>query len=138
MNLFVPYEIAKSLKDKGFDVPCFAKYFEMDKNSDVKELVSNNPNHLYNFNEMLMDENDPNSNIMISAPIYDSVIDWFQSKNIFIETQLDQTSGVKFSYEITSIIDNEFKRSTNIESWSLYYDKHKALDQAIIESINLI
>lgn len=136
--IFIQYNAAKGLKDKGFDIPCFAKYFEMDVNKDEKTLISNNPEKLWDFNHMYMDPKDLNTNIMISAPIYDDVIMWFQDRNVFIETQLDQTNGVKFAYEITSFDGEFFKRETNVKEWSLYYDRLEALDAAFMEALQLI
>ena len=64
-HLFIPYELALKLKEKGFDEPCFTKY--LDEN---KKLAHN---YLYYL--------DHNAIGQINAPLYQQVIDWFRDKH---------------------------------------------------------
>ena len=61
---FVPYEIAKQLKEKGFTEPCFGIY---DKNGYLYTKGS-----IYSY---LDDETN------IIAPLWQQVIDWFRDKH---------------------------------------------------------
>lgn len=72
-HLFVPYELALILKEKGFDEPCLGRY--RDKKFQLYSVIKE---HCYN--------SDPISNKDISAPLYQQVIDWFYNKHrIFVE-----------------------------------------------------
>lgn len=64
-HLFVPYDVALKLKEKGFDEPCFGTYYsngELDwlkyKDCQVKEPKS-----------------------FCSAPLYQQVFAWFREKH---------------------------------------------------------
>ena len=65
-QLFIPYEIAKLLKQKGFEWNCFG-YWIKSKNSNKAQLTIGD-----NFNEEEID-----------APLYQQVVDWFREKHSF-------------------------------------------------------
>lgn len=68
-KLFVSYEIAKQLKDKGFDnVPCLAVY------NFKKEIELDSRETQYYAQKGHKDG--------ILAPLYQQVIDWLDTKNI--------------------------------------------------------
>ena len=72
-DLFVPFKIAKRLKDIGFDEPCFMVF----RHGELKEPALN---EWFNHNSRIGNT--------ISAPLYSQVIDWFRVKygyHIFIE-----------------------------------------------------
>lgn len=86
-NLFVPYEIALKLKEKGFDEECLGLYFEDESFSYDGEMYTLPTK---NSNRQLGD-------IWFAAPLYDQVIDWFIEKhNIEIDTIRYTYSGGKF------------------------------------------
>lgn len=60
-HLFVPYEIALQLKEKGFNEDCFGCYYK-DKTFAYH----------------------PDSDVYVDAPLYQQVIDWFREKEIRI------------------------------------------------------
>lgn len=69
-NLFVTYELALKLKEKEFDEPCFAYYqdtyglhLQYIKHEDKNPLINN-----------------ANTDAIISAPLYQQVIDWLFKK----------------------------------------------------------
>lgn len=64
-NLFVPYEIAKQLKEKGFNDSCFGGYYPF-------------KNTLYLF--IYQDENEfsDSKEIVSQAPMYQQVISWLK------------------------------------------------------------
>jgi hypothetical protein len=65
---FVTYEIAKKLKELGFDKPCFTYFF-----ADTNELYESTV-RMYNFNR----------GQEVSCPLWQQVIDWFDTKKIII------------------------------------------------------
>jgi len=67
-HLFVPYEIALALKEKGFEEECLA-YFLTSTQPDPVITVCN-PNKQY-----------PEWINTISAPLYQQVVDWFREKH---------------------------------------------------------
>ena len=76
-NQFVPYEIALTLKEIGFDEPCFGYYEVSDKHKD-------------GFKLRFIEHEDSNPskqplNKDCLAPIYQQVLKWFLEKKILIE-----------------------------------------------------
>ena len=86
-HLFLPYELALMLKEKGFNEPCLGRY--RDKKFQLYSVIKE---HCYN--------SDPISNKDISAPLYQQVIDWFREKhNIMIEVHWQEgTQNYSFCY----------------------------------------
>ena len=64
---FVPYEIALTLKELGFDETCFT-YYKNDQLSDILELVKNS--QMKNVNNEVDD--------YISAPTFSQAFRWFR------------------------------------------------------------
>jgi hypothetical protein len=70
-HLFVPYELALQLKEKGFDEPCFGWWC----------WINGTAAHYYPYitnNQNLIDLNNHPKNC--SAPIYQQVISWLLKK----------------------------------------------------------
>lgn len=66
-GLFVTYEIALKLKEKGFDQPCFGSYYDEGKFSFWNWTVYTDYPYLTK-NSVLIN--------MIAAPLWQQVIDW--------------------------------------------------------------
>lgn len=71
-NLFVSYETALKLKEKGFDEPCFACY-NLDKHFFVRHIGICLGSDEYTNNSVIPDDYG-----IFSAPLYQQVIDWFR------------------------------------------------------------
>jgi hypothetical protein len=69
-ELFVPYEIAVKLKEKGFKVDCFGYYWHDSNN----ELRASKPILAVNWN----DNDEYNKDT--SAPLWQQVIDWLREE----------------------------------------------------------
>lgn len=114
-HLFVPYEIALKLKEKGFDEPCFKVY---DNQSFLQE-------------EEVMDELKLEK---ILAPLYQQVIDWFREKHnllIYAVPFKDHAADVNDPLEWNWTIHNkDVGRGLN--------DYYEALTKAIREALKLI
>ncbi len=74
-HLFVPYEIAISLKEKGFNEPCFAGFFT---NIEGKLLTQLPENEKELFIEINSEQAKPEN---CARPLYQQVIDWFREKH---------------------------------------------------------
>lgn len=79
-HLLVPYNIARQLKEKGFDEPCF--WFVL--NDEIKSFDLSNPH---------TDKTNSGDHISLfrdayTLPLYQQVIDWFREKyDIFISQE---------------------------------------------------
>ena len=69
-HLFVPYEIALKLKEKGFREQCFGDYRQWDGGMEWLQIYQDsNP------------EDTSNYTIECEAPLYQQVIDWLANKH---------------------------------------------------------
>ncbi len=88
LNSFVSYELAKKLKDAGFNDECLAVYrggdlyFDMIFGGYAKDIS-------FSTNEMLNDAyaiNERKPHYFITAPIYEQVFTWLRKEhNLFVE-----------------------------------------------------
>ena len=91
-HLFVPYEIAKQLKDKGFNEPCIGSY------ESREDKVTLHLDELYNSSyTRFLDER----HYRLCVPFYQQVIDWFREK-----------------YEIAIIVEPTFSKDKNLTEYS--------------------
>lgn len=114
-KLFVPYDIALTLKEKGFNEQCL-------------DFYSNENNCLF-YNDKI---NEDNIHIGqgLAAPIYQQVVDWFREKhNIIINIDYDS----KEYFYIFTFINNDDIRV--LDRLSSYYN---AYEKAIKEALKLI
>lgn len=70
-NQFVPYNIALLLKDLGFNHACFASYY--DRRGKMHLCLPHEKQYLDDFDTFL-----------VSAPLWQQVVDWLNEKNIYI------------------------------------------------------
>ena len=120
-KLFVSYEIALKLKEKGFNEGCFGFYGDDGK--------------LY-FDGFIEDGLNP---VYSLAPLYQQVIDWLRDeKYINIETQYD---FIAYDVIIHDYKNSNTKKLTSTLSGKTPYcftDYYEALNVAIEESLKLI
>lgn len=120
-HLFVPYETALELKEKGFDESCLGYY---------------NWKKVFAFMTMGVSNSDAEQALpdgTVTAPIYQQVIDWFREKhNIDIFCQRDWVGGNCLGY--CANIEND----DGIIETETYDNYYKALDKAIEEALKLI
>ena len=145
-NLFVPFELAKQLKEKGFDEPCLA-YYNLNKilNRVPFECTTNkvkNPSF----------DIDKNTD----APLYQQVVDWFREKHLIeISTSsyyypkhygivarigYSDTSNTKYTEsEYGEGIGKRMKHEKVVVYSERYFESYyEALDKAIEEALKLI
>lgn len=126
-HLFIPFEIAKQLKDKGFNEPCFRCY------DNEGYLTTQHDSHIAVYGKHYNDD----KREIYSAPIFQQAIDWFREKhNLHITLKhhtTSQTYGFVISGKYKGLIDPEIVNETF--SKHTYYE---ALNQAITEVLKLI
>jgi len=131
INLFVNYDLAVQLKNKGFDVPCM-KYFYTDKKSHwaPNGRVANRNIYENQFNQ----------------PLYAEVINWLDSKGFVIEIDFSDTES-KYGFQYTICLKGDYdyndlemrhsaKRVYNFKEY--FATRHECYTKAIKESLNLI
>lgn len=146
-HLFIPYEIAFSLKDKGFNEPCLAIYAP----EDVEELPRNyvkrdllmvpQGNHLWgeSWPSKGFSTSKREPGYFIAAPLYQQVIDWFRNThgiNVLIHKEIRG----KYYFWITPVGDNtnNFYTLYDVATISYFDDYYETLNNAIIETLKLI
>lgn len=135
-QLFVPYEIAKQLKEMGFDWPCLAIF-------KYKDFITVQD---YNLNPCT--NTDLDSEFHIAAPLFQQVVDWLreEKKITIIINHIDNTKRFQFDYEIMDArIDSrelndqeqtdQAKSVYSKESFKTYY---QALLHALTTTLKLI
>jgi hypothetical protein len=89
---FIPYTLALSLKELGFDEPCFS-YYKNDQLSEILEEVINSK--MRNVNNEIDD--------YISAPTFSQAFRWFREKYGYFTspTESDDDTFKKYDWLIT-------------------------------------
>lgn len=117
-HLFVPYELALKLKEKGFDEKCLGFYYNpkkiFSKEKDVWELEI-----LNFFKPSSNSELEEINTFTIAAPLYQQVIDWLALKGIAIERRWYSSDKI-YKYWI------ERKNGTFVSQ-----SKDKAIEEAL-------
>ena len=120
-NLFVTYKIAKELKEKGFDIPCFGYYY-----NDGRLF------HPLRFNISSSEQYE------LYAPTYQQVEDWLR-ENHNIEIQIDNYHNKtdNWSYRLLNIVLSEDynldyeSNHDNIYFPTYYQAKEKAIEHIL-------
>jgi hypothetical protein len=126
-DLFVPYEIAKKLKEIGFDLGCLARYIYDDRNFEwylVQIQQSKPASTAFNFDKNIERYD------YVAAPTYEQVKLWFMEKHlIFITVNCEKwLSDFKGQVETSdAIIDTE-----------MFHDYNEAFNAAIYAAIPFI
>lgn len=124
-HLFVPYELALKLKEKGFDERCFGHYVE----PCLIHLI--NEEALFVETSTLKDKDF----VIINAPLYQQVIDWFREKHtIHVAASSFTVYNGRYGYQ--------YERGGRTSSgWTPHFEGnsyYEALDKAIEEALKLI
>jgi len=124
-HLFVSYEIALQLKEKGFDEDCFGFYNNADGNVWIKHEIPNDIKEIYTGD--------------IAAPLFQQVVDWFREKHdlhISIESynQDEKEKEIEYEYSYIIVTRKNYPTVPNL-FYNTYYE---ALNEAIEEAVKLI
>ncbi len=125
-ELFVTYDLAVKLKEKGFDEPCLASFGEKELNGDAPDDLAICDNGSLIRNSELQHG--------ITAALYDQVINWFADKHgidIWIEHGHTKKTGDKKTTHDITIGGQGCLRGG-------FDDRKKALRIAIAKTIKII
>ena len=121
-HLFANYKLSLLAKEKGFDEPCLAWYFQEDK---TKQFVLSDEFGVKKKN--LRDKS-------IVAPLYQQLVDWFREKhNIFIKVTFYKNDGYYSS--VGELDTDSMNHKFSAKDCKTYYE---ALTKAIQEAFLLI
>jgi len=125
-HLFVPVEIAKRMKQIGFDVPMFGCYWD----NLNKLTILDTPITYTQFDVYNKDNNALNDEVLV--PLYQQVVDWL-AENHFADCYTTPVlSTMPKHYESHLLFRGVHK------SFGVYPSAKDALDKAIEEAIKLI
>jgi hypothetical protein len=103
--MFAPYDIAKKLKEIGFDEPCLAKWALQTKGQTVPVFLDNFQREglwfRHNSDPRHADMNDPNS--IWAAPLHQQVVKWLNENH---ETFFYDGDDNKLYNEIRGFLEN--------------------------------
>lgn len=135
-KIFVPLEIAKKLKDIGFDEPCVGFYADRNEDGDLfdgwkifMEIDTLSYGESINLTDdfQLFDYNDVG---WISVPTWEQVFAWFRNKGYY--GNIHKIEGL--NHYLTTIADNK----TRIYESDCVYEKYKdAQEQLVLEMIEI-
>lgn len=136
-HLFIPYELALKLKEKGFDEECFGHYENESKqliinfnNLPLTEEQSKRPS-LYTISH----KNSVLPQWAISAPVFEQVFDWLdKTHKIRISLGTAKTSG-KYRFDILQFTEDKWQGDYNLTS---FYDSRERNIKAIETALQLI
>lgn len=123
-DLFVPYELAYTAKQKEFDKPCFGLF------NPIKELCY--PQLHYGEWKSFIDQQD--QRWITPAPTYQQIVDWLSEKfniDILLDITYDNKNGNWYYYKI--FLNSKSKYYTEGD-----FSKICALKEAIKEAFKLI
>lgn len=141
MEDFVPFEIAKKLKEKGFNVPCIYAYCEhggWNKYTQKREPITyilrtdGNPFGTYYTGKNWNKEYETNKNkIQCSAPTISQVLKWLrEEKKIYI--MVDRSFSVR-GWHYYIIDDDDFENPIQQE-----VEHNRCYEQAAIAGIEYV
>lgn len=125
-NYFVTYDIARTLKEKGFNEPCIVHYFidtldELHPMGGEKEVILK---PLVTSDGILSGIEPNRIEFNLCAPLWQQCVDWLEKKyNFFFERLMNEEKGVYYI----------LWRNGN----SIYFEL-KTLDEAILKALELI
>ena len=139
---FVTYEIALKLKELGFDEECFAIFFRtILNNGRTVNYISDDWESPFYKNRT---NSESNSVDIVSAPLWQQVIDWFlKKKHLYIDITFKEVKGPKIEGINSVYFDIEIYSIFGGDAWKKYRfseisdDYYYAREQAILKAIEL-
>ena len=132
---FCNYEISKKLKDLGFNEECLAVFYqEKFMNGHIEPYV-------WNLVNSIKTNSDCNSIDIVTAPLWQQVIDWFDNKNIIIGIDINPGTLFyrvhlykRYYHNPDRLVIGEYFLSGEFNN---FISKEEAREQAILKAIEL-
>jgi hypothetical protein len=139
-NQFVPFEIAKELKDLEFDEPCLAYYHDRVSPQFCRDLDCGKT-VINSISRQILYDSD------CTAPLWQQVIEWFREKHkidisCFIKRTVNGDTIAIYEFEIYFFTEHYDKKyyntSLDYKSNSDYFKYNEAREAAILKVIEII
>ena len=106
-NLFVTYNLSLTLKELGFDEPCWAWYHIADQ--DIRYCYSDQRSPIKNSEEEWYAKNENREIEIICIPTYSQAFRWFRDKNyeVYYSKKEDGTITFRVEYGHWDFISDE-------------------------------
>lgn len=152
-HLFVPYELALMLKEKGFNEKVLYTVYLETINNRKESVYSGHQMEWVDWNNFISDVAPHLGKCFISAPLYQQVIDWFREKGIEIDVWRYTYSGGKYQGKVYMWTVNQYDEKydheleENPDYWILnereskgfdFKNPYDAYNKAIEEALKLI
>lgn len=129
-NWLVPLEIAKELKEIGFNEPCIFSYSEGIGITACLRYGSGEEPYISDF---IVGGNTPNSPY-IDLPTYEQVFEWFREKGYHGVIAVGDESGEVNEYSYCIDYLNELSSDFEQDSHLTYEEAREALIKALIQT----
>lgn len=124
-ELFLPYKLALLAKKHKFDKPCLARFID----------DGNNTLERWDWDIPLRNSTNEEEDTLCTAPLYQQIVDWFDSKGIFISIDYAAPDTNKFGIRIDCYTNGR----TITDTYDMIYTtRQEALIKAILEAFTLI
>ncbi len=130
-DLFIPYDLAVTAKERGFNQPCLAYFYGnelRDTKGDTRYYTDSQEECKEHHNSIL-------------APLYQQIIDWLNKGEIIISIYTRKTNGIiSHSGRFIDLrnTDNTSTENTTWEDGASYGDYYEALNKALENAFNHI
>jgi hypothetical protein len=123
-NVFVPYEIALTLKELGFDEPCLAKYQKVPDGAGHKlQLLQKK----INCNRL---------DTAISAPLYQQAFKYFRKKyNLHAEPYTTDMGAIEYCFQIRDLYSEKYVYDNFVGAGSSYAGTFSTPEEADLECL---
>lgn len=125
-HLFLPYELALKLKEKGFDEKCLGGYSATDEHEF---------DFLFRISQVPIRKNSQVSFVL--APTYQQAIDWLYEKGISLEIYTCSDDGGKSFNHLIRKVGKKLYEIRALDN-KCVTDRYEAWDNGIIEALKLI
>ena len=140
-NLFVPYELAAKLKERGFNEPCFLCYVDEEYKSfdDLMFTIE--------FVESKLEDccfkKNSDFNNSITAPFFQQVVDWFRDKHNIEIVVFPKSYAGGISYCFDCIKTGKRSTEENLENltkgiYVVYNSSKECYNAAFDEALEII
>lgn len=130
MKDFVPFEIAKNLKEKGFREECLYCYRNRDGKLYANPLYDNDATETYITTNELLYSHNSKMETRIDAPTISQVLKWLRKeKNLHIAIDI---WGRTWGYDIMELT------SGNSLHWTAYREDIKSYEDAALDGIEYV